>query len=273
MRFEGTPVLLTAELAESIGRAEIAGIRCALETARRLRPNAGVVSIEVAGGLVAFLGRGSPLSEAFGVGSLAPLRPGDVETITDFYESRDTTPRVFVSPLADAALGADLAAAGYAPVEYESVLASDAFDPYARRDDRIRVAKDLDAWARASAGGFLDGAAVSGDDEFLALTIAGSSGVCAIEAVEDGAIVATAGMDARGDCHALFAASTMPAFRGQGWHLALIADRIARARDTGARLLRATARPGSTSERNFHRCGFTTLYTRALWERKRSPSS
>jgi GNAT superfamily N-acetyltransferase len=262
-------VLLTPELAEAIRRAEIAGIRCGLETALRLRPNVGVASIEVAGGLAAFFGPDSPLSEAFGVGIETPVTAAEITAITNFYESRDSTPRVFVSPLAHPTLGAGLAGAGYAPAEYENVLASDAFEPYARRDDRVGAAADLNAWARASAGGFLEGAGITPDDEFLALTIAASDGVIAVEAIEDGSIVATGAMDVRGDCSALFAASTMSAFRGRGWHVALIADRIARARDAGARFLRATARPGSTSERNFHRCGFATLYTRSLWERKR----
>ena len=30
--------------------------------------------------------------------------------------------------------------------------------------------------------------------------------------------------------------------------------------------MRATAKPGSTSERNFLRFGFSVLYTRSLWE-------
>ncbi len=268
--FEAEPVLLTPELADAIRRAELAGIRCAVETARRLRPGAGVASIDVAGGLVAFFGRESPLSEAFGVGTPAPVIAGEIAAITEFYESRDSTPRVFVSPLAHPTLGPALAAAGYTPVQYENVLASDVFEPHARRDARIRVAADVHAWARASAAGFLDGAAITPEDEFLALMIASSQGVVAVQAVEGDAIVATGAMDTRDGCAALFAASTMPASRGHGLHLALIADRMARAREAGARFLRATARPGSTSERNFQRCGFTTLYTRALWERKRN---
>jgi GNAT superfamily N-acetyltransferase len=63
----------------------------------------------------------------------------------------------------------------------------------------------------------------------------------------------------------LFAGSTHPAFRRQGWHTELIRDRVARARDAGARLVHAPAGPGSASERNFLRCGFIRLYTRVLW--------
>jgi hypothetical protein len=226
LRFEATPVLLTREFHESIRRSEIAGIRSGIETARRLRPDVRAASIDVAGGLAAFFGSKSPLSEAFGVGTLAPVTPDQIATITEFYESRGATSRVFVSPLAHSTLTSGLAAAGYAPTEYENVLASEDFKSHARRDDRIRIAADVHEWARASTAAFVDGASSEPDDEFVAL------------------------------------------FRRRGWQIAMIADRMARAREAGARFLRGTARPASSSERNFHRCGFVTLYTRALWERR-----
>jgi hypothetical protein len=260
-------VLLTRELAESIRFAEIAGIRSGVEAVTRLRPDACATSTDVAGGLVAFFGRNSPLSEAFGVGTLAPVTSDQITAITEFYESRDATPRVFVSPLAHSTLTFGLAAAGYAPTEYENVLATEDFERHARRDDSIRIAANVHAWARASTAAFMDRADYGPDDEFFALGIASSEGVCALEAAQNGAIAATAAMDIRGDWSALFAGSTMPAFRRRGWHVAMIADRMARAHEAGARFLRATARPASTSERNLHRCGFVTLYTRALWER------
>ena len=105
------------------------------------------------------------------------------------------------------------------------------------------------------------------DDDRIAILLASSDGVCALAGYEDDTIVATAAMDLRGECSAFFAGSTLAAFRGRGWHLAMIRDRIARSREMGVRFMRATARPSSTSERNFHRCGFETLYTRVLWER------
>jgi hypothetical protein len=267
LRFEATPVLLTRELHESIRHSEIAGIRSGIETARRLRPDLCAASIDVAGGLVAFFGSKSPLSEAFGVGTLAPVTPDQIATITEFYESRGATPRVFVTPLAHSTLTSGLAAAGYTPTEYENVLAAEDFQSHARHDDRIRVAADVPAWARASTQAFMDCDSSEPDDEFVALLIASSEGVCVLEAVENGAIAATAAMDFRGEWSALFAASTARAFRRRGWQIAMIADRMARAREAGARFLRGAARPASSSERNFHRCGFATLYTRALWER------
>jgi hypothetical protein len=260
-------VLLTRELDETIRRCEIAGIRSGIETVRRLYPEERAASVEIAGGLAVFTGVDSPLSQTYGVGTLAPVTAEEVAQITEFYQSRGATPRVFVTPMADPTLGRILAAAGYAPTEYENVMASDEFNAHALYGNRIGVARDVGEWARASAQGFTDLETLAPGDERIARVLAFSEGVSALEARDGDAIVATAAMDLRGECSAMFAGSTMRGHRQHGLHLALIRDRIARARDGGARLMRATARPASSSERNFHRCGFVTLYTRVLWER------
>lgn len=261
-------MLLTRELNEAVRLSEIAGIRCGIATVRRLDPSARAESIEIAGGLVAFTGIDSPLSQAYGIAVSMPLAQDEIACVTEFYETRGATPRIFVTPFSDPELGRGLAAAGYVPSEYENVLASDDLTSSARAHERIGVATDLGAWSRASAQGFMDGAAAPGDER-IAEILSSSEGCIALQGHEGAAIVATAAMDVRGECAAFFGGSTLPEHRGRGWHRALIADRIARARDAGARLLRATARPGSSSERNFVRCGFHTLYTRVLWERPR----
>jgi len=260
-------MLLTHELNETIRLSEIAGIRSGIAAVQRLYPNVRAECLEIAGGLVAFAGADSHLTQAYGVASLLPLANDEIEAITNFYESRGATPRIFVTPLTHQTLAQGLAAAGYAPCEYDNVLAAEASTLDARRDPRIAVARDVAEWSVASARGFVDDAFAPGD-ELIAAILASSEGVVALEARQRGAIVATAALDVRDGCAAFFAGSTMRAHRGRGWHIAMIRDRIARAREADARLMRATARPNSTSERNFHRCGFQTLYTRTLWERK-----
>ncbi len=256
---------LNHDVDATIRECEIAGIRCGIATAQRLTPQIGAACTEIAGGLVAFAGVDSPLSQTYGI--VETVTNADVAAITAFYESRGATPRVFVTPLAHPSLGRALAAAGFAPCEYENMLASDSFDSYAAYDERVGIAPDLDAWAVASAQAFTGRDSLTPADMAIARVIAYSEGVHATEARDDGTLVATAAMDVRLGCAGLFAGSTLEPFRGRGWHVAMIRDRIARARDAGARLMRATARPSSASERNFIRCGFAVLYTRALWER------
>jgi len=272
LRSEVTPVLLTTELEETIRRCEIAGIRNAVATTARLRPDFGAEEIEVCGGLVAFTGIESPMSQAAGVGTAEPVRREDVEQIVTFYESRGTSPRVFVTPFSHPTLGRELAAAGFAPCEYENIMASDDFGDWAQRDPRVVVATDFQAWAHASAEAFMHPETPQHGDDLIACIIASSPGVWPLEMRDGATIVATAAMDLQQGCAGLFAGSVVPAFRGRGFHVALINDRIARAREAGASFMRATARPASPSERNFRRSGFTPLYTRVLWERRATAS-
>lgn len=182
--------------------------------------------------------------------------------------TRRTKPCVFVTPFSHPTLGRELAAAGFAPSEYDNVMASEDLGDWARRDPRVVEATDLQAWARASVEAFMHPQVPKTGDELVACVIASSPGVWPLEVRHGDTIAATAAMDLQEGCAGLFGGSVMAPFRGRGFHLALIHDRIARAREAGASLLRATAQPASASERNFRRCGFTTLYTRRLWERE-----
>ena len=173
-----------------------------------------------------------------------------------------------MTPLSHPSLATALAAAGYAPAEYINSLVSDDFGPHAQRDDRIAISSDVEAWAVASMDGFADRASLTPEDDRVATIIAQSAGVTLLELRVDDVIASTAAMDLRAGWAAFFAGSTTPAFRRQGFHVAMIRDRIARAREDGARFMRTTAAPASASERNFQRCGFVTLYTRTLWERR-----
>ncbi len=256
---------LTRTLDETIRRCEIDGIRKSIEATQRLYPELDAAGIEVAGGIARFNGFDA-LSEAFGLGTLAPVGADEISRLTEFYASHNSTPRVFVTPMAHPSLARSLALAGFAPAEYENVLVSDDLETHARYDDRIAVATDLDAWALASMRGFMgDEPAETGDPRF-GVVLASADGIVPLEGREGSAIVLTAVMSLRGECAFFFAGATVAGSRRRGWHLATIRDRIARARDGRAQIMRATAAPGSASERNFLRSGFRVLYTRSLWE-------
>lgn len=259
-------LLLTRELHDTIVRAEIAGIGGSITAQQRLFPEVHAELLEVAGGVAAFAGADSPLSKAFGLGTFQPANAGDVARVSDFYASRNATARVFVTPLTDRALVTALAQAGYAPADYDSVMVAVDPDRHALRDDRVAIAADVGVWAKASLRGFADRDTNLHDDS-LARVVASTSGVVPFEAREKGEIVATAAMSIRGESAALIAGSTLPEFRRGGRHVALIRDRIARAREAGANVIFAMAGPATASERNFHRCGFVTIYTRTRWDK------
>ncbi len=60
---------------------------------------------------------------------------------------------------------------------------------------------------------------------------------------------------------ALMAASTLPPFRNQGIHAALLHARLTAAREAGCDLAMVHTRPGAASQRNVLRTGFALMYT------------
>ncbi len=257
-------------LGASIERPDIAGMRACVASAQRVAKHLGARSINILGGIAPFAGASSPLSEACGLGIFCEdVRPEDVERLTAFYRELGTPPRVLVSPLATTTLGGELTRAGYRPVEHQNVLACDIAALECERDYRIVESRDPHSWGLASATAFtepLEGLP-SADAILVGTIIASVSTVTTLEVRADGAAIATAAMDVQGELAGLFAGSTAAAARGHGWHAALIRDRLARARERGARFARASAGVGSASERNFRRAGFHVLYTRTVWER------
>lgn len=256
-----------SEICALVARSEIAGLRCGVEAARRVSPSVGVSAFDIGGGFAAFTGIDSPFSQALGLGAFAPVTQADVDQLSAFYGERGSTSRIAVEPTGGRELPIWLERSGYIPGESEAMLVSMA--PWAplQRTSRVAPAADLEAWIRASAIGFVERDSPDDADLTIPRILATSENVHALEIRENGAVVATAAMDLHDECATLFAGSTLPGFRRRGFHGALIAARIERARRLGARLLRATAKPGSGSERNFHRYGFAVLYTRVLWER------
>jgi len=147
-----------------------------------------------------------------------------------------------------------------------NVMALDASEIRCERDSRVQVCSIPATWAYASAKSFADDAEPDDAMLFVSELMAAHPRVTALMILDKGELAATAcyALEA-GGIAALFAASTSPQSRGKGLQTALIRDRLARAREDGATVVRAAAAVGSTSERNFRRYGFTPLYTRTMW--------
>jgi GNAT superfamily N-acetyltransferase len=78
----------------------------------------------------------------------------------------------------------------------------------------------------------------------------------------DGVIAGGAAVSAQHGVCGLFGASTLPAFRRRGAQSALLATRLAWAREKGCDLAVSITQPGSISHRNIERSGFRVAYTR-----------
>jgi hypothetical protein len=252
-------------VAREIERNGIDGCRDCVTAARDVAPQLHAETLEIAGGIAGFAGADSPLSEACGIGVFEDVTPDDAARLTRFYLERGTRPRALVSPLCSLTLTDALVNDGYRPVEYQNVFARRS-DGDEVRDGRIAVTDDARAFGLASASGFLGRQADDGE-ALIGTIIARAATMIALEARVDGLVVATAAMDLRGEIAGLHGASTMPSARRRGWQGTFIRDRVARARELGARYVYGVADVGSASDRNFRRAGFDVLYTRTLWER------
>ena len=247
-------------------------------------PAAGACWREVAGAYALFDGLGSPLTQTFGLGVFAEPTDDDLAEIERFFAERGSHTHHEVSPLAGAELAGRLAARGYRPIEFTSVMHRPVRLPAGVPRDEPALAsregRGTGVVARAIAPGeeALYGDTASrgwsaSDDlaafirEFAAIGAA-SRGSRAFLAELDGTPIAAGSLIVY-DGVALFAgASTVPEWRGRGAQAALLAARMDAAVHAGCDLAMMCAAPGSASQRNAERLGFRIAYTRVKWARE-----
>lgn len=250
---------------DTVERAEVAGLRQCVSNAKARFPQLHPDAFEIGGGLAAFAGINSPLSEALGIGLGERAGRDEADALTAFYRDRGAQPRARLSPHVDPAFVQALIALGYVPLEYETPMIADLATIGARRDPRVTPMRDANEWSAATGSAFMDGAPCDESNLLIGLMVCTPPETIALEIREADAIVASGCMDVQGPIAGFYGAGTAPAFRGRGLQTALILDRAARALERGAHIGRVTTRPGSISEQNFRRIGFVPLYTRTLW--------
>jgi GNAT superfamily N-acetyltransferase len=231
-----------------------------------------------AGGVMGFHEPGSWQNQACGIGLAGPVSDADLDAFVDFYTSRGVEPRAELSPFADETLIAGLAARGFVIREFENVLARD-----------LPAGEDLDAAlphptpagleltpldrtdpdaltriAEVSLRGFYP------DTDIPPPMLEASRQTLALPATLTYAATLDGQLAAAGSVHlgdraaALMGVSTLPPFRRRGIQQALIARRLAAARDHGCILATISSKPGIPTERNALRLGFTMAYTKVI---------
>jgi hypothetical protein len=258
-------VKIDRKFCENIERAEVAASRHCVENAKRRFPDLDPQTLSIGGGIAAFAGINSPLSEAIGIGLWERAAQDEAEALTAFYRERGAQPRVRLSPYADPSFVRALLGLGYAPLEYENPLTAELATIGARRDPRVTAMRDANEWSAATGNAFLDGAPCDESNLLIGLMVCTPPETTALEIRVDDAIVASGCMDVQGEIAGFYGAATAVGHRGRGLQTTLILDRAARALERGAQFGRVTTRPGSISEQNFRRTGFVLLYTRTLW--------
>lgn len=246
-------------------------------TARSLDAYSEAALLEVAGGVAAYMGQGSPVNQAVGLAMHEPVGTHDIEKVEDFFAERGQRGLAVTCPLADGSLFSTLCERGWSVDGFENVLvrpvaASDA-DPEAgepgagssgitvRRLDEDDDQRHL--WAHVASIGF--SAPLEPVPEQLALgrIVSHREGTVLLMGYVNGRPAGTGEVFCEDGVAWLSADTTLPQFRRMGVQAALQRERLRLAVEAGCELAVSEAVPGSPSQRNMERLGFTVAYTRA----------
>lgn len=219
-------------------RLELSSAQRAIDFARaqQLIHSDSKIAVEsVAGGYVVFAGAGLPLNRAKALGLGQIVTDEDLDFVEEFFRSRDAVPQVELCPLADASL----------------------------RLRRVRQ-EDKEVWLDTVARGFSERDARTAEMvRMIESTLHSESAQCYLAWVDDqpaggGAVRIHDGIAK------LCSASTRVAFRKRGVQTALLNARLQAAQGAGCDLAHVLTAPGSASQRNVERAGFSLAYTKVV---------
>lgn len=269
----------TASLARRIEQADAGLVRTVARAAARRVPEADLVIHEMHGGVAAYVEPGSPYNKAAGFGFEGVPPAGALAALERAFAARNAPLQFEVSSLADPALVKTLTARGYELVAFENVLGIpiDASAPSGALPPGVRITAagedEAALWIDTMADAFLtpdvyDGPAAQESIPRDVLTRIFADSVAAgfdryiAWRGEEAAGAAT--FRAEGGIAQFCGAATMPEHRRNGVQSALLAHRAREAARRGCDVGVVTTTPGSTSQANVQKAGFSLLYVRAL---------
>jgi len=229
----------------------------------------GIAHIEIAGAHCSYAraAAGSrELNHVHGLGIDGTAVDGEVlDAIAEWYAGQGSAYVVGIAPSGDPRLASMLTARGFTMTR-----------PWAKfvYDERLAEAPPATALQIDAASGDEFGTVVvagfgfpSGMVPWLALLPGRPGWTCLVARDEDGVAVATGALFVSGSCGWLSFGATLPAARGRGAQRALLARRVALARESGCELITTetgVAVPGSPQQsyRNIERAGFRVEYER-----------
>jgi len=254
---------------------------------------------DVGDGVALWLGEGSPVNLAVGLGMRGPVPEAAFQRLESFYHDRGAPAVVSMCPLADPSLLHLLGERGWKLTEFEHVLVLEldagtgggrgagrgaapppAFTGLTRAERaelepgldeaqfevRVCLPEEREIWGRVAAHGFSDGEPESGHEEFGRIMAERDDAILVLAWV-DGEPAGTGALVVDGGVGWLSGDSTMPRFRRRGIQQAIQRHRIEIARDTGCDLAVTESSPGSQSQRNMERVGFRIVYTHVEFAR------
>jgi ribosomal protein S18 acetylase RimI-like enzyme len=233
--------------------------------------------VRVGAGAAIYAGPGSPSNKMIGIGFDEAVDPALLDTIEAGFASRQASLQAEVSVLAAPDLHGRLVSRGYAPASFEHVLGHPLGEGVAAPPDGIRIEPVagadvpvlgdvlVGAFASPDIGG-VGGDSTPPDDEirrYFAITMS-VDGFRGYVARIDGEIAGGGALRIDGDVAQFCGAGTLPRFRRRGVQTALYRARLADARAAGCSVGVVVTQPGSKSQQNAQREGFSLLYARQL---------
>ena len=237
------------------------------EVAGAALPGRQAARLEVAGGVALWLGEGSPVNQAVGLGMAGPVDDEDMESLEAFYHGRGADAVASISPFVDPSFVAALGRRGWRATEFEHLLVR-GLDEVAlpagldtRLDVRVCTPRERPAWSRVASLGFADGGSPGQGQEEFGLIMAAREEAVLVLAWVGGQPAGTGALVIDGGVGWLSGDSTLPEYRGRGVQQALQSLRLRLAAEAGCDLAVTEAAPGGTSQRNMERLGFRIAYT------------
>jgi ribosomal protein S18 acetylase RimI-like enzyme len=274
-------VFATATLARRLERAEAGLIEDGARAAAQRLGGARVLIVPLAGGVAVFTEPGSPFNKVAGLGFEGVPDGRLFDRIEREFGARGAPVQIELSSLGDPEIARAATRRGYELVGFENVLglrlAPDVgAAPAAGESITVApaAAGDNRAWLDTVATGFLHPDAIDGppshesfDRETLErvyIDITAAAGFERYLAWRAGEIAGGASLRMSDGVAQLCGAATLPAHRRRGVQSALLRHRLALAAARGCDIAVVTTQPGSKSQENVQRFGFSLLYVRAI---------
>lgn len=235
-----------------------------------LRPEVGSEVILSAGGFMAYAGRESPLSRALGLGLRGPMTAAEMDEIEEFYRRRGMLSRVELCPLSDESLRELLNERGYQIEDLNNIWFKPLHesDSFPRVNDEVLTRKAVEGeetlWVETVSRGFVEREEDLPKQMEIAAPFFHQAGTSCFLAWTEGKAVGGGAVAVIGKTAGLFSASTLPKWRGRGVQTALLQARLKYALDAGCDLATIKTAPGSDSQRNVQRAGFSLAYTKLV---------
>ena len=285
-------MFVNASFARRIEAAEAGLIAGGARAAARRLPAGQLLVRSINGGVAAYVEAGAPFNKVAGVGFDGVPAADALDDLEREFARRQAPLQFEVSTLADPGVVRTLTTRGYQLVGFENVLGMDLRSfrlkaeatpggrPQEAAEIVVRPAADdeLDIWLDVVAVGFMNPDVFDGPashesiprdvlDRVFGDTIA-AGGFERYLALRGGVAAGGASFRIQDGIAQLSGAATLPEHRRKGVQTALLRHRLTEAADRGCEVAVVTTEPGSKSQENVQKAGFSLLYARAVLVKK-----